>query len=54
MRMKPACVTLFGGALWLLYYVSAMLLLVPGDPGESYLSSVFWLGLMFIGGILQG
>lgn len=41
MRMKLACATLFVGACTLLYYGSAMLLLVPGDPGENYLKSAF-------------
>jgi hypothetical protein len=41
MRMKLACATLFVGACTLLYYGSGMLLLVPGDPGENYLKSVF-------------
>lgn len=41
MRMKLACVLLFFGACALLYYGSGMLLLVPGDPGESYLKSLF-------------
>ena len=39
--MKLACVSLFVGACALLYYGSAMLLLVPGDVGESYLKSLF-------------
>ncbi|HEV8415296.1 MAG TPA: hypothetical protein VGQ49_17020 [Bryobacteraceae bacterium] len=39
--MKLVCVPLFVGACALLYYGSGMLLLVPGDLGESYLKSLF-------------
>jgi hypothetical protein len=40
-RIKLACVPLFVGPCALLYYGSGMLLLVPGDVGESYLRSLF-------------
>ena len=39
--MKLACVPLFIGACALFYFGSGMLLVVPGDPGENYLKSVF-------------
>jgi len=39
--MKLACIPLFVLSCALLYYGSGMLLLVPGNIGESYLRSLF-------------
>lgn len=41
MRIKLLCIPLFIGACALLYYGGVMLLLVPGNPGESYLKSLY-------------
>jgi hypothetical protein len=40
MRFKLVCVPLFVGACFLFLCGSAMLLLVPGYPGESYIKSL--------------
>ena len=41
MKLKLACVPIFAAACFLLYYGTGTLFLIPGDPGESYLKSVF-------------
>jgi hypothetical protein len=40
-KTKVICLLLFIGACVLLHYGSGMLFLVPSDPGESYIKSLF-------------
>jgi hypothetical protein len=41
MKLKLPCLLLFIAACVLLHYGTGTLFLVPGDPGESYIKSLF-------------
>jgi len=41
MKIKLPCLLLFIAACVLLHYGTGTLFLVPGDPGESYIKSLF-------------